>query len=175
MIESSIIIPVPEDVDVKINGSTIAISGPKGSVTKDFSHANVNIEFINNKIVVKSFGRGRRPKAIVGTISAHIKNMIKGVKEGHVYRMKIAYAHFPINVKVVGKEVHIENFMGERCKRIAKIVGNVKVSVSGDEVIVEGIDKDEVGQTAANIHLATHIKGMDPRVFQDGIYLVEKR
>lgn len=175
MIESSASIPVPEDINVNINGSTITISGPKGSVTKDFSHAKVKMELINNQIVVKAFGRGRRPKAIIGTISAHIRNMIKGVKEGHIYRMKIIYAHFPISVKVVGREVHIENFMGERCKRVAKIVGNVKVSVSGDEVIIEGVDKDEVGQTAANIHLATHIKRMDPRVFQDGIYLVEKR
>lgn len=175
MTEISSVISVPEDVKVVINGKTITLFGPKGSLTKDFSHANISIEYTNNnKILLKALGRGRKSKALVGTITAHIENMIKGVKEGHTYRMKIIYAHFPISVKIVGKEVHIENFMGERSKRVAKIVGDVKVTVNGDEIIIEGLDKEAVGQTAANIHLATHIKKMDPRVFQDGIYLVER-
>ncbi|MCS7097641.1 MAG: 50S ribosomal protein L6 [Candidatus Methanomethyliaceae archaeon] len=175
MTEISNAISVPDDVKVTINGRIITLFGPRGSLTKDFSHANISIEYLNNKILLKALGRGRRPKALIGTIAAHIENMIKGVKEGHIYRMKIVYAHFPINVKIVGREIHIENFMGERDKRIAKIVGDVKVTVRGDEIIIEGLDKEAVGQTAANIHLATHIKKMDPRVFQDGIYLVEKR
>jgi hypothetical protein len=54
----------------------------------------------------------------------------------------------------------IENFMGERSKRVANIVGNVKVTVQGDELTLEGMDKEELGQTAANIHFATHVKKM---------------
>jgi large subunit ribosomal protein L6 len=48
------------------------------------------------------------------------------------------------------------------------------VEIRGQEVIVEGIDKEECGQTAANLEQATKIKDKDPRVFQDGIYIVEK-
>ncbi|MCC6012984.1 MAG: 50S ribosomal protein L6 [Candidatus Verstraetearchaeota archaeon] len=168
-------VEIPNDIKVSLNGSIVTLSGPKGTLTKDFSHTGVEIEYKEGKIFVRKKGKGRRPKAMVGTVSAHIRNMIKGVKEGHVYKMKIIYAHFPISVKVIGNEVHIENFMGERAKRIAKIIGDTKVSVHGDEIIIEGIDKEAVGQTAANIHLATHIKDRDPRVFQDGIYIVEKR
>jgi len=69
----------------------------------------------------------------------------------------------------------IENFMGERSKRVAEIVGNVKVTVQGEELTIEGIDKDDVGQTAANVHMAVHVKKMDPRVFQDGVYISERR
>jgi len=46
--------------------------------------------------------------------------------------------------------------------------------VKGDDIIVEGINIENVGQTAANIQLATKIKDKDPRVFQDGIYVYEK-
>ncbi|MEM2500147.1 MAG: 50S ribosomal protein L6, partial [Candidatus Bathyarchaeia archaeon] len=89
-------------------------------------------------------------------------------------KLKIVYAHFPISVKVSGDKVLIENFMGERAPRIAKIVGNTKIIVKGDDVIVQGINLEEVSQTAANIEQATRIKERDPRRFLDGIYVYEK-
>lgn len=111
---------------------------------------------------------------MVGTIRAHINNMIKGVTEGFTYKLKIRYAHFPMKVSVKGNEVIIENFLGEKHPRRARIMEGVTVKISGEDVIVTGIDKEKVGQTAANIEQATRIKGRDPRVFQDGIYIVEK-
>jgi len=90
--------------------------------------------------------------------------------------MKIVYAHFPMTVKATQSQnkVIIENFLGERYPRTAKIIGHSQVEIQGDEVIITGINKEEVGQTMANIEQATKIKGRDPRVFQDGIYLVAK-
>ncbi len=108
------------------------------------------------------------------TIKAHINNMITGVTKGFTYKMKIVYAHFPMTVKVQGDKVIIENFLGERHPRKAKILGDTKVQVKGDEVHITGIDKEDVGQTMANIEQATKIKRRDPRVFQDGIYLISK-
>jgi len=175
MVNSTLTVNIPEGVSVSVQGSLVTVTGPKGSITKDFAHSGLNFTKTGEAIILATFGKGKRSKAILGTIAAHLKNMFKGVTEGHRYTMKIIYAHFPITVKVAGREIHIENFMGERSKRVAKIVGNVKVTVSGDEIVIEGTDKEEVGQTAANIHLATHVKKMDPRVFQDGIYLVERR
>lgn len=111
---------------------------------------------------------------MTGTIAAHIRNMIKGVTKGYTYRLKIVYAHFPMKVTVKGDTVVIENFLGERAPRYAKILPGVKVEVKGEEVIVSGIDKEKVGQTAANIELATRVRGFDIRKFQDGIYIVSK-
>jgi large subunit ribosomal protein L6 len=51
----------------------------------------------------------------------------------------------------------------------------VKVALGSDEVTVTGIDKETVGKTAANIEHATRIRERDPRVFQDGVYIVERR
>jgi large subunit ribosomal protein L6 len=101
--------------------------------------------------------------------------MIKGVVEGFECKLKIVYAHFPIQVKVEGDKVLIINFLGEKKPRKAQIVGKeTKVKVTSDEIIITGIDKEAVGQTAANIEQATRIKGYDPRVFQDGIYITVK-
>jgi len=100
--------------------------------------------------------------------------MVKGVTKGFTYKLKKVYSHFPINVKVEPGKVLIENFIGERSPRIAKIVGNVKVIVKGDDIEVQGLNLEEVSQTAANIEQATKIKKKDPRVFLDGIYIYEK-
>jgi len=82
---------------------------------------------------------------------------------------------FPIKTSVEGNEFVIQNFLGERSPRKAKILENVKVETMGDNVTVSGIDKEKVGQTAANIERATKVKHRDIRVFQDGVYLISKR
>jgi large subunit ribosomal protein L6 len=46
--------------------------------------------------------------------------------------------------------------------------------VGGDEIVLKGIDRELVGTSAANIEHATRIRDRDPRVFQDGIYIVQK-
>jgi len=73
-----------------------------------------------------------------------------------------------------GDAVSVSNFLGERKPRMAKIVEGVNVEIRGKEITVSGINREAVGQTAANIEQTTRIKGYDPRVFQDGIYLVDK-
>ena len=89
--------------------------------------------------------------------------------------MQVVFSHFPINVSAKGKEIEINNFTGEKKPRKAEIVGNTKVEIKGKEIILKGINKEEIGQTAANLEKATKIKNRDQRVFQDGIYLTEKK
>ncbi len=168
-------IEIPEGVTVNVEGRVITVRGPKGEVRRDFSFArNVRIYLRDNKVIVESFFARRKQRALTFSIAAHIRNMIKGVTEGYRYKLKIIYSHFPISVKVQGDKVIIENFLGERAPRIAKIVGNAKVRVEKRDIIVEGVDIEEVGQTAANIEQATKIRGFDRRVFVDGIYIYEK-
>ncbi len=68
----------------------------------------------------------------------------------------------------------IKNFIGERGVRRARLIGDVEVKTTEDEVIISGIDIDAVSQSAANIQLATKIRGKDRRVFLDGIYVIRK-
>jgi large subunit ribosomal protein L6 len=99
---------------------------------------------------------------------------VTGVTKGYTYKVKVVYAHFPITVKTKGKQILVENFVGERSPRIAEIVGDTKVSVEGDDVIVKGVSVEDVGQTAANVELATKIKRKDQRIFLDGLYIYHK-
>ena len=166
-------IPIPDGIEVSIQDE-IVVTGSAGELKRKFKSRNINITKDDNKIILEAPFPKKRDKAMLGTIKSHLSNMIIGLTDGFSYKMKIVYAHFPMTVKVTNNKVTIENFLGERHPRTAKILGNTKVQIKGDEVIVEGINKEAVGQTMANIEQATKIKGRDPRVFQDGIYLVSK-
>ena len=164
---------IPEKVTVDIDDKTVKVTGPKGSLEKKFKYFfDIKINKKDNKVVVTSSSDMRRAKGTVGTIIAHVRNMVKGVTEGYTYKMKVVYSHFPITVKVEQNKVVINNFLGESVPRVAKIVGDTKVEINGQDIILTGSNKDDVGQTCANIETACKISKFDRRVFQDGIYKI---
>ena len=167
-------IAIPEGVEVIINNNEVSVKGPNGEDSRKFTYPNVSIKEEEDVVVLETTFPKKKDKAMIGTTRAHINNMIIGVTDGFTYHMKIVFAHFPMTVKVQKDTVVIDNFLGERHPRTAKIVGSSKVAVKGDAVTVTGINKEHVGKTMANLEQATKIKGRDPRVFQDGIYLISK-
>jgi len=168
-------IEVPNGVEVKVNGRIVSVKGEKGGLTKDFSEAPVTVQFKGKEIKVQANWPRKREAALVGTVCSHIQNMITGVTKGYTYKLKIVFSHFPISVKVKENMVSIENFTGERSPRWARIMGNVRVSAKEDDVIVQGVNIEDVSQTAANIEHATKVKRKDPRIFLDGIFIYEKK
>jgi large subunit ribosomal protein L6 len=172
--EVSRIVQVPDDVDVTVTGKVVTVKGEKGTLTRDFSHASVEMEGQGKEVKIWAKWPRKKESALVGTLESHIKNMIKGVKSGYTYKMKIVFSHFPISVKVQGRSVLIENFTGERRPRHVKILGDVKVKIDNEDVVIEGINLEQVSQTAANIEQSTKVRGKDPRVFLDGIYVYEQ-
>jgi large subunit ribosomal protein L6 len=167
-------ISIPEGVSVSFSQDLFVVRGPKGTVERRFWYPGIKIEAREGEIIVDAESSRKEQKAMVGTFASHIKNLMTGVTEGFECKLKIVYAHFPMQVKVEGKTLIIGNFLGEKKPRIAKILGETTVKVSGNEVIVSGINKENVGQTAANIEQKTKIKRFDPRTFQDGIYIVQR-
>jgi len=173
-IETVAIVQIPENVDGTLDDRIVTIKGEKGEVIRDFSHAPIKISLDGKTVTVQASWPRKKEAALVGTIRSHIQNMIKGVTTGFTYKLKIVYSHFPITVKVVGNQLTITNFTGERNPRNAKIMGTSKVILKGDDIIVQGINLEDVSQTAANIQNSTKIRNKDPRVFLDGIYVYEK-
>ncbi|MEM3515135.1 MAG: 50S ribosomal protein L6 [Saccharolobus sp.] len=166
---------IPDNVKVTVNDLEVKVKGPKGEIVKNFSYAKgIELKIVDGKIILETTFANRRKKALFYSIISHINNMIVGVTKGYRYYLKIVYTHFPISVKVVGDEVQISNLIGEKNIRKAKILSGVKVTVKGDDIIVEGIDLENVAQTAANIESAAKITGFDRRVFSDGIYIYNK-
>ena len=168
------IVELPEGVTASYEGGVLTVKGPRGELRRNLAHAGVEIKVSDGKVVVRREWAGKRERSMIGTVAAHVKNMALGVSRGFTYKLKIVSSHFPITVKVSDGKVYIENFIGERRPRTAKIVGDVKVKVEGEDVIVQGINLEDVSQTAANIQQATKIRKKDPRVFLDGIYIYEK-
>lgn len=167
-------ITIPKEVKVTKQGEVLVAKGPKGEVRRTFSHKKVQVKVEGGKVQVYCRLPSIKQKALCGTWSAHIRNMMKGAENGFEYELKIVYAHFPIKVGVKGEKFVIENFLGERHPRSSRILPGVKISTKGDQVLVTGPDREAVGQTAVNIEHATRIRGYDPRVFQDGIYIVRR-
>ncbi len=172
--EISKIIHVPDGVEVTIEGRKVVVKGIKGTLTRDFSYVPISLESNGKTVRVWATWPRKKEAALVGTIYSHIQNMITGVEKGFSYKLKIVFSHFPISVKVQGKTVVIENFTGERRARKAKIIGDVKVNVQSEDIIIQGLNLEDVSQTAANIEQATKVKSKDPRVFLDGIYVYER-
>ena len=172
------IIEIPNDIEAEVNNFKIKIKGSKGTLERDFSNPIfkkvILVKKENNKIFISTGSQKRKIKAMVGSIESHINNMFVGVKEGYSARLKIVYMHFPFTVKVSGKEILINNFLGAKTPRKARIIGDCKVDVEGDEIIVTGISKEDVGQTAAQLERASWIKQRDRRVFQDGLFITKK-
>ena len=162
---------IPENINVAVDNKTVKIKGPKGELSKTFKYFfDIKIEKKDNKIVVTSESDMKKVRAMIGTIIAHIRNMVQGVTEGFTLKMKVIYSHFPVTVKIEGNKVLINNFLGETVPRVAKIVGDTKVEVNGQDIKLTGPSKDDVGQTCGNIEIACRISKYDRRIFQDGIY-----
>jgi len=161
-------------VKASMEGRRLSVKGKLGEARKEFDKISVNISVEGNKVVISPFSLKKKDNVIINTVSSIINNMVTGVTKGFTYRLKIVYAHFPITVKTKGNQVLVENFVGERSPRVSQIVGDCKVTVEGDDIIVKGVSLEDVGQTAANVELATKIKRKDQRIFLDGVYIYHK-
>jgi len=165
---------IPAGVTVTRDGDNFIVKGSKGELTRRMYHPQILFNQEEGMVVISTESTRRSVLALIGTFEALLKVMSKGVTEGYEYHMKIVFNHFPIQAKVAGDKFEIGNFLGEKQPRFAQIVGGVKVKVQGDEVILTGINREEVGNTAANIEQACKVRNRDPRVFQDGIYITSR-
>ena len=168
-------IELPEGVSASLDGITLKVNGPNGNLEREYHSSTLKLMVESDKVIVQVDLPRRKDKALAGTWNAHINNMVKGVTSGFTYNLKALYSHFPMTLKKEGNELVVNNYFGERVPRRAKILPGVKVEIKNKvELVVSGIDKELVGQTAANIERCATVKNRDRRVFQDGIYLLSK-
>ena len=170
------IVTIPEGVTASISeDGVVNIQGPKGSLTREFTSTFIQLLQDGSGLIVRVDMPRRKQRALAGTWNAHLNNMVKGVTDGFTYSLKAVYSHFPMTLAVKGNTFVVNNYFGEKVPRNANILSGVEVKVSNKtEVTVSGMDKELVGQTAANIEKCATVKNRDRRVFQDGIYLIKK-
>ena len=170
------IVTIPEGVTASISeDGVVTIQGPKGTLPREFTSTFIQLFQEGSGLIARVDMPRRKQRALAGTWNAHLNNMVKGVTEGFTYTLKAVYSHFPMTLAVKGNVFVVNNYFGEKVPRNADILSGVEVKVSNKtEVAVSGMDKELVGQTAANIEKCATVKNRDRRVFQDGIYLINK-
>ncbi len=168
-------IEVPQGITCEMNDiGIIKIKGSKGEAERRLLHPLVILKKEGSNITLATKSSKRKSKRMVNSYHAHILNLLRGAQEGFIYKLKICSGHFPMTVKQEGDKIVISNFLGEKIPRIAQILPGAKIKIEKEVIIVEASNIESAGQTAANIEMATRVKGRDRRVFQDGIYITEK-
>jgi large subunit ribosomal protein L6 len=170
------VVELPKGVRFALEGGTLRADGPLGTVVRPFPSDALALTVAAGAatLELKLPHLRKRSQSLLKTWAAHLRNLAGGLTRGVEARMKVVAAHFPMKVQVRGDELVIENFLGEKHPRSTHLVAGTKAQVEGDIVTLSGHDVEQVGQSAANIERATRIRDYDPRVFQDGIYLIER-
>lgn len=168
-------VEIPQDVTVSFADSVLTVKGPKGEVSRLVTSKIILIKIEEGKVEVAPKKKNtKKEKAIINTVESHIKNMVQGVQEHFVYKLKVCASHFPMTVKVNGKNLEVSNFLGEKITRKLSLKEGATVKVEGDIIEVDSADKELAGQVAADIEYLMRRPAFDRRIFQDGIYMIEK-
>lgn len=167
-------IELPDNVRAHLNDRFLVIEGPKGEVKRNIKQYNVLIKVDDKKIVLESKGGTKEEKKLLGSLVAHVKNMVKGSLQNHIYILKICSGHFPMSVSVIGGKFIVKNFLGEKVQRVLEIKQGADIRVEGDLIYVASTNKEIAGQVSADIEQLTRRPGYDTRIFQDGCYVISK-
>jgi large subunit ribosomal protein L6 len=167
-------VEIPQGVSCTLSGDALHCSKGNTQLSRNFGLHKINLEVRDNKIVIICKKANRKEIANVNSYLAHIKNLFLGLSERFIYEMEICNVHFPMTVKVDKDNVIINNFLGEKVSRSAKIIQGVEVKVDGIKIIISSADVEKAGQTAANIEKASIVTKKDRRIFQDGIFITKK-
>jgi len=168
-------IEIPSGVNARIENNILIIKKDDNEIKRELNPL-IEIKIEGNKIILEAKKSTKREKRVCGTFAAHIKNSIKGLNEKFRYKLQAASVHFPMTLSIDKEknELVVKNFLGEKTDRRIKLVNGVDVKINRDIIEVESSDKELAGQCSANIEKGTKTKDKDRRVYQDGIYIIEK-
>ncbi|XP_035550141.1 60S ribosomal protein L9-like isoform X2 [Juglans regia] len=159
---SSETMEIPEGVKIKVKAKLIEVEGPRGKLTRNFKHLNLDFQLITDdegkrKLKVEAWFGSRKTSAAIRTALSHVDNLITGVTKGYRYKMRFVYAHFPINASITNsnRSIEIRNFLGEKKVRKVDMLEGVSILRSEkvkDELILDGNDIELVSRSAALIN-----------------------
>jgi large subunit ribosomal protein L6 len=162
------VVEIPEGIEVQLEQGLIKVKGPKGELSRNYPWRFLDVGKKDKEVHFDNKVGTAKYKALIGTFVSHTKNMIKGVQEPFVYRLKVCSVHFPMNVKLSGNEFVVSNFLGGKQPRKMKFDKTITdIKVEGDKIIVTSASKEMAGQVAAKIESLTRVRKKDRRIFQE--------
>lgn len=140
------VIQLPEKTTAKVDGRTLTVTGPLGSLTREFSN-NVAVTVADNTISVALTGDAVESEAIWGTSTSHAINMVAGVNKAYVKKLIIEGIGYKAEVK--GDKIVMS--LGFSHPVNVEIPKDLKVTTDKNIITVSGIDKERVGQFVAEV------------------------
>ena len=140
-------VPVPPGVTVTLNGNTVAVKGPRGELKRAI-HADLSVALENGIVTVSRPSDEPRHKALHGLSRSLVANMIEGVTKGYSKQLEITGVGYKAEVKPYGLLMSLGFSHQIQVKAPAGIKLTAPVPT---QVLVEGSDKEIVGQVAAEI------------------------
>ena len=138
---------IPAKVKVEVKDTTVSVDGPKGKVSHTFAPV-VSISVADSKVTVKPTEDTRFSRAMFGTARSIIAGMVKGASEGFAKELEIQGVGFKAAVQ--GQKLNLS--LGFSHPVVFDIPNDIKITVTDNtKLLVEGVDRQVVGQVAANI------------------------
>ena len=170
------VIPLPKDVSVTVNDSEVVVKGKKSTLTTplvDFVSLDISADSVQVLQTESSKRDNKKARSNHGLMRALLNNMVIGVSQGFTKKLIVDGVGYKADVR--GKKLVLN--LGYSHPIEYPFPDGIDIKVESGKnlfVVVSGSNKEKVGQTSANIERCTTVKNRDRRVFQDGIYLLEK-
>jgi len=140
-------IAIPAGVDVQIDGTTVTVKGPKGTLTRNV-HPNISVEKEGNEIIVSRPNDNKENRSLHGLTRTLINNMVVGVNESFKKELEVNGVGYRVELK--GKDLLLK--IGYSHDVIIAAEEGITIEVPGpNKIVISGPDKQKVGQFAANI------------------------
>src|SRR5678810_210948 len=140
-------VPLPKGVEVTLAGGTISIKGPLGTIARP-ADPNVEVKKDGEQVLFKALGNSNHANAMSGTMRALVANMVAGVTKGFEKRLALVGVGF--RAQAQGDKLNLS--LGFSHPVVHQMPKGVKVATpTQTEILVSGIDKQQVGQVAAEI------------------------
>ena len=139
-------IQIPPKTEVTVSGSKVTVKGPLGTLSKEV-HPFVSISVENSAVQVSAKNDSKLSRALPGTFASHIKNMMTGVNKA--YTKKLILEGIGYRMAVTGQNLTLN--VGFSHPVVMPIPQGVTATVEKTELTLSGIDKEVLGQFAANI------------------------
>lgn len=143
-------IPIPSGVDVKIDGTTVTVKGPKGSLNRQI-HERPVVEVKDGQIIVTRLSDSRQDKSLHGLTRTLIANMVEGVTKGFEKELEIIGLGYKVEAEGKGLILNVGFSHTVKINPIDGIDFEVQSDRRRNAIMVKGIDKEIVGFVAAEI------------------------